>query len=149
MLNYNLALGYPTWGFPRLDRFSRCITTSSHRFVYGAEICLRIITVITSVTRPIHICIVRIKPERRRLQCQTIQVIVWSTGFVVDTFHVLENATRENRSLVESTNSIHSNFKQSLCNKSAFGFSASAVIDGSKWQLVTAARLECVPCIFT
>ena len=73
--------------------------TAAHR----REICTWIIRVVTSITAPIHISVVRIKTLRCRAHGQLLQVVVRCARTIIHTFHILEDATREDwRIMVEA-----------------------------------------------
>ena len=73
---------------------------------HGREISTRVIYIIASVTRPIYICIVWIQTSCSRLKCHSLQVIVWSTWLFVNARHNLEDTTREDRGLAQTTSSL-------------------------------------------
>ena len=101
-----------------------CSTTTHSR-----EISTRVIYIITSITRPVYICIVWIQTSCSGLKCHSFQIIVWSTWLFINTRHNLEDAAREDRGLAQTASSFKRAINKSLNNQSTFWTCTSTIVD--------------------
>ena len=104
-----------------------CSTTTHSR-----EISTRVIYIITSIARPVYICIVWIQTSCSGLKCHSLQIIVWSTWLFINTRHNLEDTARENRGLAQTTSSFKRAVDKSLNNQSSFWTCTSAIVNRSE-----------------
>ena len=111
---------------------------------HSREVSARVVLIISSIAGPVNVSIVRIESGCSRSKSQSLQIVVWSTRFFINSTHNLENTARENRGLAQFTSTLNRAFNQCFDNKSTFNRGASTIVDRSEWKLISTSGLKSI-----